>query len=149
MKTIFNQDTRIELISRINKLQKGSVPLWGKMNVFQMTKHCTQWDEWVLGTHHPKYKQSFLGLIFGKMALRSSVKDDTPIQKNMPAGFLKVTEKHGDVERQKQQWITRVLEYGHFSNDAFIHDFFGKMSNEEIGIFAYKHADHHLRQFNV
>jgi hypothetical protein len=24
----------------------------------------------------------------------------------------------------------------------------GKMTQEEIGIFGYKHADHHLRQFN-
>jgi len=149
MKTIFDQDTRIELINRIASLNVDSKPLWGKMNIYQMTKHCTRWDEWVLGTHQQVYRQTFLGKIFGKMALRSSVKDDTPMQKNMPAGDLKVTETTGDVELQKQHWIHRVREYEHYANDAFIHDFFGKMTKEQIGIFAYKHADHHLRQFNV
>lgn len=149
MKTIFEENARIELIHRINALNSDSKPLWGKMNVFQMARHCTRWDEWVLGTHNPIYKQTILGRVFGKMALRNSVKDDTPMQKNMPAGDLKVTELNGDVELQKQQWITRVREYERYSNDRFIHDFFGQMTREQIGIFAYKHADHHLRQFDV
>ncbi|HYF71000.1 MAG TPA: DUF1569 domain-containing protein [Ohtaekwangia sp.] len=147
MKTIFNETTRTELINRIGFVNVESTSRWGKMNTFQMLKHCTCWDEWVLGTNNPPYKQSFLGLIFGKIALKSSVKDDTPMKKNMPAGPLKVIEKSGDVELQKQAWITRIRDYENFSNHKFIHDFFGKMTKDEIGIFVYKHADHHLRQF--
>jgi len=149
MKNIFDETIRLELISRINEVHGSSTALWGKMKVFQMLKHCTIWDEWVLGTHHPTYKQSFIGLLFGKMALRGLVKDATPIKRNMPAGFLKVKEQNGNVELQKQQWVGRIREYENFSNDAFIHDFFGKMTRDEIGIFVYKHADHHLRQFKV
>ena len=149
MKNIFDDTTRVELISRINAVQENSTPLWGKMNVFQMLKHCTIWDEWVLGTHNPTYKQSFIGLLFGKIALNGAVKDDTPMKRNIPAGFFKVTERTGDVEHQKQQWINRIREYQNFSNDGFIHDFFGKMTKDQIGIFVYKHADHHLRQFKV
>jgi hypothetical protein len=59
----------------------------------------------------------------------------------------RVKEKDGDVALQKKIWIEQITEYGDFSNPAFIHDFFGKMTNEQIGIFAYKHFDHHLRQF--
>jgi hypothetical protein len=148
MKTVFDENTRAELISRVNLLKENSVAAWGKMNVFQMLKHCTRWDEWVLGKNNPKYKQSFLGLIFGKIALQSSVRDDRPMKRNMPAGDLIVKEKNGDVELQKKKWIECISEYGYFSNHGFIHDFFGKMTKEELGIFAYKHADHHLRQFN-
>ncbi|WP_448634870.1 DUF1569 domain-containing protein [Pedobacter panaciterrae] len=42
-----------------------------------------------------------------------------------------------------------IADFENFSNDKFIHDFFGKMTREQIGIFVYKHSDHHLRQFNV
>ena len=45
MKTIFDKTTRDELINRINSLNENSNPQWGKMNVSQMVKHCTQWDE--------------------------------------------------------------------------------------------------------
>ena len=59
MKTIFDKTTRDELISRINSLHHTSTAQWGKMNVFQMTKHCTIWEEWILGTNKPVYKQEF------------------------------------------------------------------------------------------
>jgi hypothetical protein len=150
MKTIFDQSTRDELIRRINSLDPDSSAQWGKMNIYQMTRHGIIWDEWVLGINNPRYKQGFLGLIFGKMALKSNVKDDRPIQKNMPAGRgFTVKDKTGDLELQKKTWTERIAAYAHFSNPAFIHNFFGKMTREQIGYFAYKHTDHHLRQFNA
>ncbi|HEX7902226.1 MAG TPA: hypothetical protein VF487_00005, partial [Chitinophagaceae bacterium] len=72
MKTIFEKSTRDELIGRINTLNDNSNPLWGKMNIHQMTKHCTIWCEWVLGKNNPVYKQEFLGKIFGKLGLKSN-----------------------------------------------------------------------------
>ncbi len=86
MKTIFDTSTRDELLQRINSLNEECKPIWGKMNVYQMTKHCTIWNQWVLGKKDCIYKQDFLGKIFGKMALKSNTKDDKPISKNMPAG---------------------------------------------------------------
>jgi hypothetical protein len=123
---------------------------WGKMNVYQMVKHCLFWDEWVLGLQNRTYKQEFIGWIFGKMALKGIMKDDRPIKKNMPSGpaFI-IKEVDGDLELQKKIWIQRIAAYEHFSNPDFIHDFFGKMTTEEIGMFAYKHSDHHLRQFGA
>ncbi|SJZ43178.1 Protein of unknown function [Chitinophaga eiseniae] len=149
MKTIFNGPVRAELINRISALNEHSSRQWGKMDVWQMTKHCSQWFEWIIGKHQTVYKQEFLGKIFGKMALKSNTKDDRPMQKNMPAGKQVVKQKGGDVEQQKQVWIGLIKECEHYSNPAFIHDFFGKMTKEQIGVFAYKHADHHLRQFGV
>ncbi len=150
MKNLFNQSNRLEILNRIDKLNENSKAQWGKMNVYQMTKHCSIWDEWVLGKNSPIYKQEFFGRIFGKMALKSNVKDDRPMKKNMPAGkAFTIKEKEGNVDTQKIIWMDLVAEYEHFSNPAFIHDFFGKMTDEQIGILAYKHADHHLRQFDI
>lgn len=150
MKTIFDESTRDELIRRINSLNENSKPVWGKMNICQMSEHCTIWNEWVLGKKDFVYKQEFLGKIFGKMALKSNTKDDKPIGKNMPAGkAFTVKESVDDLLNLKSIWIEQIKSYENFSNDNFIHDFFGKMTIEQIGVFAYKHNDHHLRQFNV
>lgn len=149
MKTIFDHHVREELITRIDSLTQRNTAQWGKMNLFQMMKHCTVWNDWVLGKNNQPYKQEFLGWLFGKMALKGMVKDETPIKKNMPAGSFAIKEANGDTELQKQTWRNQIAAYEHFSNPDFIHDFFGKMKKEEIGIFVYKHMDHHLRQFNA
>jgi hypothetical protein len=68
----------------------------------------------------------------------------------MPAGkAFTVNEMTGDLNAEIARWMQQIKSYENFSNDRFIHDFFGKMTNEQIGIFVYKHNDHHLRQFNV
>jgi hypothetical protein len=150
MKTIFDSATREELIQRIGLLEVDSEAVWGKMNVCQMTKHCTIWNDWVLGEKDFVYSQGFLGKLFGKMALKSNTKDDKPIGRNMPAGkAFTVKEKKGNLKANISNWRQQIKDYEYFSNDDFIHDFFGKMTKEQIGIFAYKHNDHHLRQFNV
>lgn len=112
-----------------------------------MLKHCTTWDDWVQGNTTLQYKQSLLGKVFGRMALKGTVNNDRPLKKNMPAGDLRVFETYGDVELQKENWVERISSYQNYSNPDFIHDFFGRMTESEIGILAYKHADHHLRQF--
>lgn len=150
MKTIFDTATRDELIQRIGLLNKNSVPLWGKMNLYQMARHNTIWNQWVLGKNDVIYKQAFLGKLFGKIALKSNTKDDKPIGRKMPAGkAFTVNEMTGDLNAEIARWMQQIKSYENFSNDRFIHDFFGKMTNEQIGIFVYKHNDHHLRQFNV
>ena len=146
MKTIFNQDIRNGFLDRINKLHKDSKAQWGAMSVCQMVKHCVQWEEMALGK--TKYKQSFIGKAFGKMALKNMIKADSPVKKNMPTvPSFKITDLDGDLEVEKQKWIELIKEYEQFSNDNFIHPFFGKLTEEQIGILAYKHIDHHLKQF--
>lgn len=150
MKTIFDSSVRAELIQRIGSLRQNSQAIWGKMNACQMTKHNTLWNDWVLGRKDFIYKQELLGKLFGKMALKSNTKDDRPMGKNMPAGkgFI-VKEKNINFQQEVSTWIEQIKAYDNFSNDNFIHDFFGKMTKEQIGIFAYKHNDHHLKQFRV
>ena len=150
MKTIFDKDLRIQLIIRIEKVDQNSIAEWGKMNVLQMLKHNTYWNSWILGKENYTYKHAFLGKIFGKSVLKKMIKDDQPFDKNIPtSNQFKVTEVDSDFEEEKAKWISLVGDFENFSNPAFIHDFFGKMTKEEIGVLVYKHTDHHLRQFGV
>lgn len=150
MKTIFNGATRNELISRINTVDENSPRQWGKMSVYQMVRHCSLFDEWMLGKNDPVYKQAFIGRIFGRMALRRMLKDDSPLGRNLPTTpDLKISESSGDLALEKTKWIGLIEEYEYYSNPDFVHDFFGEMTVDQIGCFVFKHTDHHLRQFSV
>lgn len=148
MKTVFDQSTRDELIGRIGSLNENSKAVWGKMNVYQALKHCTLWDEWVQGD--AVNKQAFIGRLFGKMALKKLSRDDSPLDRNTPTlAELRIKETAGDIETEKKKWTALINGYAHFTKPVFLHTFFGKMTREQVGILAYKHADHHLRQFNA
>ena len=148
MKTVFDKSTRDELIGRIKTLTESSKAAWGKMNVYQALKHCTVWDEWVQsGKTH---KQVFIGRLFGQMALKKVLKDEAPLTRSTPTlPEFKIKETTGDIGAEKEKWVALISNYADFSTPLFIHPFFGKMTKEQIGQVAYKHADHHLPQFNA
>ncbi|PTQ95835.1 uncharacterized protein DUF1569 [Mucilaginibacter yixingensis] len=146
MKTILEPQTAREVIDRINQLNEDSQPLWGKMSVYQMLRHCAMWEEMLL--ERRIYKQAFIGKLFGRTALKGML-SDKPMKQNMPTvPSFRITDE-GDVEAEKQRWITLIGEHEHRANTGFMHPFFGKLTADEAGRLAYKHVDHHLRQFGV
>lgn len=148
MKSSFDKTTRDELTNRINSINENNKAQWGKMNVYQMLKHCTLWEEMIFG--NKIYKQVLIGRIFGKMALRNVLKDEKPLNRNSPtiSEFI-IKQTIGDISKEKIKWLEIIKQYEHFTKDNFIHPFFGKLTKEQIGFMAYKHADHHLRQFGA
>ena len=136
------------MISRINSLDENSKAQWGKMDIYQMIKHCILCEEMYLGK--TPYKRTFLGFLLGKLALQQLMKDDKPKKRNSPTkDEFKISENRGNLLEDKLKWISLINEYENYSNQAFVHWFFGKMTKEQVGVSVYKHIDHHLRQFNV
>lgn len=147
MKSIFDTKARLDLIARIHTLDENPSRQWGKMNVFQMIKHCILCEEMYLGL--TKYKRSFLGLIFGRVALNKLMKDEKPKERNSPTkSDFKNMELTGNLEIEKSKWINLIQSYETYTEKKFVHWFYGKMTKEQIGISVYKHIDHHLRQFS-
>lgn len=148
LKSVFEKSTREELIQRINALSQDSKANWGKMNIYQMLKHCSMWEEMVL--NNKRYKRPFMGLLLGRFLLKNEL-TDKPMRPNNPTiPELMISEAYGDVEQEKSRWISKLRMYESYNSDSsFIHPFFGKMTKEQIGYLAYKHNDHHLRQFGA
>jgi hypothetical protein len=149
MTTIFDKKVKEAVIARIRSLNPNSQPLWGKMRVAQMVRHCALCEAYYQGRFD--VKRSMLGRVFGKLALKGLLKDGKPgLRKNSPtpAAFL-VEGDVGSLEVEKEKWIALIMQYDNFPVDHFVHWFFGKMTQEEIGQFVYRHTDHHLRQFSV
>ena len=148
MKTVWDVQVREELVNRITSLKENSQALWGKMSVNQMLTHGALWDEMVLRNKH--FKRPLIGILLGRMFLKKELKDDSPMRHNNPTvPDLIVKEAGADVASLKNRWITLINEYGAYSlpDHSFVHPFFGKMTRAQVGYFAYKHIDHHMRQF--
>jgi hypothetical protein len=148
MKSVFEQSTREELVNRINSLSPDNNAQWGKMNVYQMVRHCVLCEDMYDGTI--KIKRVFIGRLIGPMFLRKALKDEKPFGKNAPTDkILKTVGDNGDLQAQKKEWIRRIQHYANYSFSNFVHPFFGPMTKEQFGLFSYKHTDHHLRQFGA
>lgn len=145
MKSVFDKTTRDELLERIYTLQENSKPQWGKMSVSQMMRHCSQWDEMALGKQ--KYKQSFIGRIFGRIGLKDMMQD-TLLKRNLPTVPSFKIKEQPDFTEEKMKWISLLDKYKDSSDAGFVHPFFGHLTKEQTGFIVYKHVDHHLRQFN-
>lgn len=147
MKTLFDAETRNNLIQRIDALRPDSKANWGQMNPYQMLKHCTLSEEMFFGKK--TYKRLFIGLLFGKIALKGILKTDNPIGKNKPTHPELSIVGSGDFYKEREKWIQLLKGYSRFANPNFVHPFFGKMTTAQIGVYVYKHTDHHLRQFGI
>lgn len=149
MKSIFDKTVREELAGRINLLRQSSQPLWGKMTVGQMLRHCCLCEAYYLG--NVKLKRSLLGRLVGRHAIRAILKDEAAVlRKNAPSpAIFQVHQPVEDINAEKQQLISLLERYTQFNQTVFTHWFFGRMQKEELGQFIYKHADHHLRQFGA
>lgn len=137
-----------ELETRILSLSEKNTAQWGKMNLSQMVQHCIAGDHMYQGKINPK--RSLIGRLIGGSILNKILKNDLLFNKNSPtAPELKVNNSAVDLEAKKQEWLQTVKAYPTLEVKNFVHPFFGAMSKEQIGHMAYKHADHHLRQFGA
>jgi hypothetical protein len=148
MKTVLDPGVRDTIIKRIHSVSEKHTAQWGKMNAFEMVKHCTLTDDMYQGKI--KIKRVFVGYLLGKIFLKKFLKEEVLFDKSSPTSDMIVTlGQSGDMEAQKKEWITRIEDYANYTDRGFIHPFFGSMTKDQVGILAYKHSDHHLRQFGA
>jgi hypothetical protein len=147
MKNLFEPDAHSEIRRRLADLRPDSERQWGKMTAAQMLAHCSAWTEMALG--FKSSPRSLIGRIFGRVAI-ASVMNEKPIRRNMPTdkSLIVSDERSFEVERQRLlEWTDRFTAGGPEKCTTHPHSFFGKMTPTEWATMAYKHMDHHLRQF--
>ena len=73
------------------------------------------------------YKRAFIGRLFGKIAMKDLLKDESPIKRNLPTlPQLRIVENKGDVAAEKEKWIALIEEHANSSNTEFVHSFLEK-----------------------
>ena len=149
MENIFDKEQNLKLQERLQKLNPESKPLWGKMNVCQMVKHCQKPLEVAEGKI--KLKKSLLGLLFGKIAKKNFLKPGE-LRKNMPTVPSFKIQETPDFDSEWLSLVSIVKSFGEKGPEVIAekeHPFFGELTDEEWGALQYKHLDHHLKQFDV
>lgn len=71
-----------------------------------MQKYCTLWEEMIQSKQN--HKRMFMGRLFGKMAIKSVLKDEAPLRHSTPIIPELVITSKGDLELQKAEWIARI-----------------------------------------
>ena len=149
MENIFDKAQNLKLLERLQKLTRESKPLWGKMNVCQMVKHCQKPLEVAEGKI--KLRKNLFGFLFGKMAKRNFLKHGE-LRKNMPTVSSFKIRETPDFDSEWLSLVSIVKTFGEKGPEVIAekeHPFFGELTDEEWGTLQYKHLDHHLKQFNV
>lgn len=148
MKNLFEATAVEEVKARIAKLRPESQRQWGKMNVAQAVAHCSAGLELATGERNPPRK--LVGSLIGKIIKPMVLGNDQPMRRNSPTMIAVQDERNLDVERERLcTLIDRFAASGPAGCTTHPHSFFGRLTPTEWAILAYKHLDHHLRQFGA
>ena len=150
MRTIRNQNDKEDIIRRLISLKGKERALWGKMNIDQMMSHLVQAGELPFSASLPNRSNFFSRtlvkpLVLYVLPMPKEVK--TPPDMNQQENGRKPLEFNSDRDMVIAA-INKIAEMP-FDQDCKYHPFFGRMSAKEWAIIAYKHTDHHLKQFGV
>lgn len=149
MNSLFEPHAAQQIIERINKLRPDSQRVWGKMNVAQMLKHCSE----ALGTAtgDVQLKTPFIFKIIGPL-IKKKVMERKPYKQGLPTAKEFIITNATEFEQEKANVLARINKFisnGEAKVDGLKHPAFGKMSSYEWGFSQWKHFDHHLKQFGV
>ena len=145
--SIHDEADRAGLARRIRSVRPDSKAKWGKMNAAQMLEHCARFDHWI--QEGGPNRQTFMGRLFGRIALKRVLRPDKPMDRNIPTMPSLVAPLDTDFARAQQAWLSSLEAYAGHDADRFVHDFFGPINRQELGAFVWRHADHHLKQFGA
>jgi hypothetical protein len=151
MKNLFDQTVAKELKTRLGQLGPRSERQWGKMTAPQMLAHCSASMQWAVGEVMPD-KAPLPVRMLGRLVKPFVFRNDKPLGKNSPTAKSLIVTDERDLSRERERLsglIDKFAAGGPARCGTNPHSFFGKMTPDEWAILAYKHLDHHLRQFGV
>lgn len=150
MKNLVDQRSVENLIERIGKLKPSTPALWGTMTATEMLLHCNKVCSYLLQPPPVGQKKTSLK----EYLVRCYVLYLLP---NFPQGIkgpkqvmTKGLAADIEFEDQRRAFIEVLKKFpSHPTPINHRHPYFGIMGTREWGRTAWKHTDHHLRQFGV
>ena len=150
MKNLFDPARVAEVKQRIAQLTPDSERRWGRMTAPQVMTHCARGME--MATGELNLPRIFLGRFIGRPIGSKVFKDDKPFGRNAPTAKALVVKDEPDFETGRARLLAAIDRFaagGPARCTTHPHAFFGKMTPDQWAILAYKHLDHHLRQFGA
>ena len=146
MKNLLREGARKEIRERLATLEPSTNPLWGRMNATSMLAHCSAQISMSLGEIDCKQRQS----MFNKPPIKQLVVYWLHWPKGAPTApeLLRPEPDTWDAEKESLLGLVERFPAAIQSGPA-PHPIFGKLSTAAWGRLAYRHLDHHLRQFGA
>ena len=147
MKTMHAAADRRSIIERIGRLQPDSQAHWGKFTAPRMVVHLTDAMRMVAGELPVTSKRTPLRFT----PLKQLAIYVLPFPKGVPTAPELLTRVPSAWNAEVETLTGMLDRFGSRSaSDAWpVHPVFGTMSAHAWGVLAYRHTDHHLRQFGV
>ncbi|MEP7353847.1 MAG: DUF1569 domain-containing protein [Acidobacteriota bacterium] len=149
MSTFANPQDRAQIQQRLERLKSDSPRRWGKMSPHQMVCHLSDAFRMASGERSAKPVDNIVSRnLIRWVALHTNI--------TWPHGAKTVPE--ADQESggtTPQDWVrdhTQLLEYMQAFGKRPLtakHPMFGQLKASEWEVWAYRHCDHHLRQFGM
>ena len=147
VRSLFDPAVKQEIIERINTLTPQSQRLWGKMDVAQMLAHLQQPLEVALGIRTIK-GSFFMNLI--RPLFKKTLWDEKPWKKGIPTDPTYITTAEPkDFHQEKAKLLDLIHQFNESALSDKKHPVFGFMTKEQWSKSAWKHIDHHLKQFGA
>jgi hypothetical protein len=146
-KTLWNAESRKELMARLDRLEPDTMPLWGTMSAPQMLAHLANWGEMADGNIATARRPSILRM----PPVRYLVIYWLPWPKGVPTAIELISRDPTGFSEEREAVRRGIEKFASGDpNRAFPeHPAFGFISPALWGVLGYRHTDHHLRQFGV
>lgn len=147
MKSVWKAEVQAELLSRVASLRPDSAARWGRFTCPRMLVHVTDALGMYMGTIPVALKRT--PLLYAP--LKQAVIYALPMPRNVPTARELLSREPGTWADEQDRFASTLRRFCslHSRPDWPPHPLFGRMSSRAVGVLAYKHTDHHLRQFGA
>ena len=146
-KTLWNPDSRKELMARLDRLEPDARARWGKMNAPQRVSHVISWMLMANGDLATAPRKRILRLTPVKQLAIYWL----PFPKGVPTAqeLLERAPQEWSGERDVLRRLIENFETDHRNREWPEHPAFGFLTSGAWGVLGYRHTDHHFTQFGV
>ena len=145
---MWNEHSRNDLLTRLDRLTPGSLPRWGKFTSLRMLAHVNDALRMPLGEVTPAPKQ----LPLRHFPLKQLIIYLLPFPKGVPTAPELLARGDGAVWAEELKSFSELVGRLASASGALVwppHPAFGSMTNRDWGVLAYRHASHHFTQFGA
>jgi hypothetical protein len=146
-KSLSDARARGELLARLDRLGPEAKPLWGKMSAPQMLAHVVDWMSMAKG----ELKTAPKNLPLRHAPLKQLVIYWLPFPKGVPTAPELLGRAPTDWAMEQAALRRHVLWFENLDPKTVwpIHPAFGRITTKAWAVLAYRHTDHHFRQFGI
>ncbi len=147
MRTLHRPADRAEILSRAQRLSSVTPARWGRLTAPQMVTHITDAIRMATGSLPVPSKR----MVVRFPPLKQLLVYLLPMPKGLPTAPALLARAPAEWGSELTQLAAELDAFGrHPAGGPWpVHPAFGTLSRRAWGVLAYRHVNHHLRQFGV